>query len=58
MAPRRGSEFIDGLRRSPREVWVAGRRVDDVTSDPVFRRPVQPSHSSMTCRWRPSITRS
>src|SRR5262245_33863993 len=41
MAPRRGSEFVDGLRRSPREVWAAGRRVDDVTSDPVFRRPVQ-----------------
>ena len=41
MATRNGSEFIEGLRRHSREVWVAGRRVDDVTTDPVFRRPVQ-----------------
>src|SRR5262245_446613 len=41
MAPRNGAQFIDGLRRSPREVWVAGRRVDDVTADPVFKRPIQ-----------------
>jgi len=41
MAPRNGTQFIDGLRQHPREVWVAGRRVDDVTTDPVFRRPVR-----------------
>jgi 4-hydroxyphenylacetate 3-monooxygenase oxygenase component len=41
MAPRNGTQFIDGLRQDPREVWVAGRRVDDVTTDPVFRRPVR-----------------
>jgi 4-hydroxyphenylacetate 3-monooxygenase oxygenase component len=41
VAMRNGSEFVEGLRRNPREVWVAGRRVDDVTTDPVFRRPVQ-----------------
>jgi 4-hydroxyphenylacetate 3-monooxygenase oxygenase component len=41
MATRNGREFIEGLRQNPREVWVAGRRVDDVTTDPVFRRPVQ-----------------
>jgi 4-hydroxyphenylacetate 3-monooxygenase oxygenase component len=41
MAPRNGTEFIEGLRRNPRETWVAGHRVDDVTTDPVFRRPVQ-----------------
>jgi 4-hydroxyphenylacetate 3-monooxygenase oxygenase component len=41
MALRSGAEFIEGLRRAPREVWVAGRRVDDVTADPVFARPVQ-----------------
>jgi 4-hydroxyphenylacetate 3-monooxygenase oxygenase component len=38
---RNGTEFIEGLRRNPREVWIEGRRVDDVTADPVFRRPVQ-----------------
>ena len=31
MAVRSGSEFIDGLRRNPREVWAGGRRIDDVT---------------------------
>jgi 4-hydroxyphenylacetate 3-monooxygenase oxygenase component len=41
MAPRNGSEFIEGLRRSPRAVWVAGRRVEDITADPAFRRPVR-----------------
>src|SRR5215475_8297650 len=41
MAPRNGTQFIDGLRQNPREVWVAGRRVDEVTTDPVFRRPVR-----------------
>jgi 4-hydroxyphenylacetate 3-monooxygenase oxygenase component len=41
MAPRNGKQFIEGLYANPREVWVAGRRVDDVTTDPVFRRPVQ-----------------
>src|SRR5258708_379201 len=40
MAPRNGQEFIDGLRRNPREVWVAGRRVGEVTADPVFQRPI------------------
>lgn len=41
MAVRNGSEFIEGLRRNPRETWVAGRRVDDVTADPVFARPLR-----------------
>jgi 4-hydroxyphenylacetate 3-monooxygenase oxygenase component len=41
MALRSGAEFIEGLRRAPREVWIAGRRIDDVTADPVFARPVQ-----------------
>src|SRR5262245_16103236 len=41
MAPRNGQEFIEGLRRNPREVWVAGRRAGDITEDPVFRRPVR-----------------
>jgi len=41
MPMRSGREFIEGLRRAPREVWIAGRRVDNVTADPVFKRPVQ-----------------
>ena len=38
---RRGDEYIAGLRARPREVWAEGRRIADVTTDPVFRRPVQ-----------------
>jgi aromatic ring hydroxylase len=41
MPPRNGAQFIDGLRQNPRETWVAGRRVDDITTDPVFRRPIR-----------------
>ena len=41
MPMRSGRDFIEGLRRAPREVWIAGRRIDDVTADPVFKRPVQ-----------------
>ena len=56
MAVRSGREFIEGLRRTPREVWIAGRRIDDVAADPVFARPVQAiADRSTTCRCRPSI---
>ncbi len=41
MPPRNGTQYVDGLRRAPRETWVAGRRVGDITNDPVFRRPIQ-----------------
>jgi 4-hydroxyphenylacetate 3-monooxygenase oxygenase component len=41
MAVRNGVEFIEGLRRAPREVWAAGRRIDNVADDPVFARPVR-----------------
>src|SRR5262245_44741754 len=38
---RSGDEYIAGLRARPREVWAEGRRITDVTTDPVFRRPVR-----------------
>ena len=41
MAVRSGKDFIEGLRRHPREVWTGGRKVTDVTGDPVFARPVR-----------------
>jgi 4-hydroxyphenylacetate 3-monooxygenase oxygenase component len=41
MAVRNGEEFIEGLRRQPREVWASGRKIIDVTSDPVFARPIR-----------------
>ena len=41
MAARNGEAYIEGLRAAPREVWISGRRVGDITTDPVFQRPIQ-----------------
>ncbi len=40
MGVRSGKDYIAGLAAHPREVWVDGRKVTDVTADPVFRRPI------------------
>lgn len=34
MAARTGRQYIDGLRAQPREVWLGGERVKDVTTHP------------------------
>ena len=34
MGARTGSQFLDGLRKTKREIWVDGERVEDVTSHP------------------------
>ncbi len=41
MVARNGNEFIEGLRRNPREVWAAGRKITNVADDPMFARPVR-----------------
>ncbi len=41
MTIRTGRQYIDGLKRRPRDVWANGKRVDDVTTYPAFRRPVE-----------------
>ncbi|MCK5749933.1 MAG: 4-hydroxyphenylacetate 3-hydroxylase, partial [Oricola sp.] len=41
MANRNGREFIEHLRKHPREVWVNGERVDDVTTHPAFAASVE-----------------
>jgi 4-hydroxyphenylacetate 3-monooxygenase len=38
---RTGQQFIDGLRAQPREVWIGGDRVADVTTHPAFRNVVR-----------------
>jgi anthranilate 3-monooxygenase (FAD) / 4-hydroxyphenylacetate 3-monooxygenase len=40
MGIRDGKSYISRLKAHPRDVWIAGRKVDDVTADPIFRRPV------------------
>jgi 4-hydroxyphenylacetate 3-monooxygenase len=38
--PFTGAEFLDSLR-TPRDVWIYGERVKDVTSHPAFRNPAR-----------------
>ncbi len=38
MPARTGSQYLEGLRAQPREVWVCGERVEDVAAHPAFRR--------------------
>jgi 4-hydroxyphenylacetate 3-monooxygenase oxygenase component len=41
MSPRCGQDYISGLQNAPRDVFVQGRRVRDVTQDPVFEGPIR-----------------
>jgi anthranilate 3-monooxygenase (FAD)/4-hydroxyphenylacetate 3-monooxygenase len=41
MPARTGKQFIEGLRSRPREVWLQGKRVEDPTTHPALRRPVE-----------------
>src|SRR5580704_12985557 len=41
MSIRTGQQYIDGLRNRPRDVWVHGKRIEDVTAYPAFQRPVE-----------------
>jgi 4-hydroxyphenylacetate 3-monooxygenase len=36
MAARTGEEFLKGLRARPRELWLEGAKVEDVTEHPAF----------------------
>ena len=36
MGARSGEQFLQGLRKTKRELWLEGRRVDDVTAHPAL----------------------
>jgi anthranilate 3-monooxygenase (FAD) / 4-hydroxyphenylacetate 3-monooxygenase len=40
MAARSGKDFVAGLREHPREVWIEGTRIGDVTTHPLLRQSV------------------
>src|ERR1700761_5598540 len=40
MGARDGKSYIAGLKANPREVWGAGKKVTDVTAEPIFRSPI------------------
>jgi 4-hydroxyphenylacetate 3-monooxygenase oxygenase component len=37
MGARTGSQFLEGLRKTRREIWVDGERIDDVTAHPKLK---------------------
>lgn len=41
MGIRSGQQFIDGLKANPRDVWINGEQVEDVTTHPAFSRIVR-----------------
>jgi anthranilate 3-monooxygenase (FAD)/4-hydroxyphenylacetate 3-monooxygenase len=41
MAVRNGADYIDGLKSQPRDVWIRGDRVEDVTTHPAFEAPIR-----------------
>ena len=50
MGVRGGKSYISGLKAHPRDVWIAGRKVVDVTADPAFRRPVAAMAGLFDCQ--------
>jgi aromatic ring hydroxylase len=41
MPARTGEAYITGLTEHPREVWIDGERVQDVTTHPALRNGVR-----------------
>lgn len=41
MGARTGAEYLEALKSHPRELWIGGQRVDDITAHPAFRRVVR-----------------
>ena len=37
MGARTGAQFLEGLRKTKREIWVDGERIDDVTTHPKLK---------------------
>jgi anthranilate 3-monooxygenase (FAD) / 4-hydroxyphenylacetate 3-monooxygenase len=41
MPIRTGAQYIERLRKTPREVWIRGTRVEDVTTHPALAAPIE-----------------
>lgn len=41
MAGRRGQDYVDSLRKNAPRVYLGGRRVADVTAEPIFQEPIR-----------------
>ena len=39
---RNGKQYVDGLKaQAKKNVWISGRKIDDVPEDPHFKRPIE-----------------
>jgi 4-hydroxyphenylacetate 3-monooxygenase oxygenase component len=41
MPARSGAEYVESLRKQPPCVYLGGRRVEDVTAEPIFQEPIR-----------------
>ena len=55
MGVRSGESYIAGLAAHPKDVWIAGRKVTDVTRDPAFARPVAAMAMIYDCQVEPAM---
>jgi 4-hydroxyphenylacetate 3-monooxygenase len=55
MGARTGQQYIDGLRAQPREVWLGGERVKDVTTHPGLAHGVQAIASLYDMQHEPAL---
>src|SRR5581483_8651343 len=44
-----------GLEAQPRDVWISGRKVSDVTTDEAFRRPIAAMAMLYDCQVAPEL---
>ena len=49
MAARSGAEYLAGLKEQPREIWLDGRRIDDVTEFAGLANGARSIAGLMTC---------
>lgn len=56
MGIRTGAEYLQGLRDRPREVWLRGQRVEDVTTHPAFARPLAHTAALFDLQHNPQYT--
>ncbi len=41
MPARSGAEYVESLKKQPPRVFLGGRRIADVTAEPVFQEPIR-----------------
>src|SRR5713101_2847600 len=41
MPARSGAEYVESLKKQPPRVYLGGRRITDVTAEPVFQEPIR-----------------